>query len=66
MIIDISYQKATAILKKMDTNMKEVRRTSCGGYCEHRLFGTGAKIKYEPFNKSWYIRTYGCNIDGIL
>ena len=66
MTIKISYQKATALLKKMNTTVKDFKADNCNGFSEAFLLNTGAKIKYDAHHKVWYVRTYGCNISGIL
>lgn len=61
-VIPISTQKAVAILAKMGTTIAEVKHRACCGYVEHKLFDSGGKIKFSPY-EGWYVRTYGCPVE---
>lgn len=61
-VLSVSPQQATAILARQGLTMSDARRHSfCNGHIEI-LLSWGGKLKYDPFNKNWYIRSYGCTI----
>lgn len=61
-VLDISPQQAVAILRKQGLTMADARRHSfCQGHIEV-LLPFGGKLKYDPYCRQWYVRSYGCTI----